>query len=685
MTKRCFGNKTRIASAVATALATLLPSAYAQSQTPSDSGDTGPVYNLDRITIISTRARETTEESGRSITLIQRDELDREQAQSIAAALSSEPNIDSVGGPRPLNQSVNIRGLSNSRVLQTLDGVRQNFQSGHRPDYLLPPELVSRIEVIKGPASSLWGSGAIGGVVALQSLSPHELMPDGEDFGGLLKTGHNNNNDLQSSVSAVAGRQGSLGWLLGGYYRDGNNLEHGDGTTLEGSEMLDRGGLAKLEWQIDPDQSLNLSYLEVDTDGQVPSNGAAVITSTSNFLIDRETRSRNLRMGYNLNTDSPLLNAELILWRNEVEMDETRVSDGRADSTELDAYGFNFSNQSDLNRWRLLYGLDGYRESFNGERSGGSRPNPPDAESDHLGLFLQARLDLTRSWTAEIGGRIDHFSTEATGLGDRSDSAFSPAASIRWTPVTWGGLTLRHERAFRAPSSEEMYTTGTHFCMFPGFCNTFVSNPNLDSEEAANTELIAGGHWQGLLGDDDELRLKLALFENRVDNFIEQIVIDPTFAPVMDPGYTTWINVDEARLRGFELSSTYRVQGLKVKLGYGVTRGVDLDTDEDLTNIPADTLKADLSYSFLDDRLLTGVNIEHARDQNRTDYEENSASTRYGGYTLSDLYARWSPAMAPGLAVDLKINNLTDKHYRQAWESLDAAGREVILSTTYRF
>ncbi|SEA05531.1 TonB-dependent hemoglobin/transferrin/lactoferrin family receptor [Marinobacterium iners] len=664
------------------AISAVLSSTCAAAETKTPKSE--PVYELNELTIRATRLGESVVSSRRSVGVIDTDEMEQRQPQSVPDALRAVPNVSVAGGSRPLNQTVNIRGLSGSRVLQTVDGVRQDFSSGHRPDYLLPPELISRVEVLKGPVSSLWGSGAIGGVVAQETLSADDLLEGDENFGGLIKTGHNSNSDLQASVAALAGREGSASWMLGGFYRDGNNLEHGDNSSLEGSEILDRGGIAKLDWKVDQDQALDLSYVEVKTAGQVPSNGAAVSNASSNFMIDRDTRSRNLRLGYHLDTASPLLNANLMVWRNQVEMEESRLSDGRQDSTQMDAYGFTLNNLTSLGQMQFLYGIDAGREEFSGQRSGNGRPVPPDAESDKLGAFLQADIALNEHWSARLGGRYDHFETDAEGLGSRSDSAFSPSAALTWSPVIWGSLSLRHERAFRAPSSEEMYTTGTHFCMGPGFCNTFASNPDLDAEKAANTELVANAHWAELLGGDN-LELQMAVFENEVDDFIEQIVVGPSFFPVMDPGYTTWVNVDKARLRGFEVSAAYKLQNLKIKLGYGLTRGKDLQTGEDLTNIPADTFTADISHGFWNEQLLAGVRLEHARAQNRTGYEENTSGIRYDGYTLTDLYLSYTPKAIPGLDLNLTVNNLTDKHYRRAWESLDEAGRELILSTTYRF
>ena len=170
-----------------------------------------------------------------------------------------------------------------------------------------------------------------------------------------------------------------------------------------------------------------------------------------------------------------------------------------------------------------------------------------------------------------------------------------------------------------------------------------------------------------------------------MDNFIEQIVVGPFFFPVMDGGYTTWVNVDEATLNGGEISASYVRGGLSLTTSYGLVRGEDDKTNEDITNIPADTLKLDLAYNFSALNLMTGVRYTYADNQNRTNYEENTSDTTYDSYGVTDLYASWSPASMSNLRFDLNVNNLEDKHYRRAWEELYEAGREVIVSARYQF
>lgn len=291
-------------------------------------------------------------------------------------------------------------------------------------------------------------------------------------------------------------------------------------------------------------------------------NAAAQLNTSSNPLIDRENKTRNLSFDYRIDGLSPLLNIQALAYWNEVDMSEQRVSDGRADQTNLDVYGFNFNNRSDWEAVTLLYGVDGYREEFKADRAGTSRPARPRATSDTWGAFIQASVSLTEQWRIELGARYDRFATEARQLDqDRSDSYWSPSAALVWRPTGNTEVVLRHDRAFRAPGAEELYTTGAHFCLTPTMCNTFLPNPDLDPEKAANTELLGRVHFEQVLGGD--LILQGAVFRN---------------------------NVDEAVLKDFEIGADYRVESLRWQVSYGQTRGEDRDTGEDLINIPADAL-----------------------------------------------------------------------------------------------
>ncbi|BFM10572.1 TonB-dependent hemoglobin/transferrin/lactoferrin family receptor [Simiduia litorea] len=643
------------------------------------------VFKLKSVLVSASRMAQESDKVDRSLTIIGRDELVQMQPVSIAEALKAEPNVDVAGGPRAYNQSVNIRGLEGNKVLQTIDGVQQRFESGHRPSYFLDPILISQIEVVKGPTSSLWGSGALGGVVASNTISASDLLAPTDNLGGIIKTGYTDNSEQSTTTLAVGGRTDTVDMLLSGYYRDGDNVVMGNGDELAGSSTRDQGVLIKADWTVSETQQLALNVRRAETVGQVPTNGSANSNGSSNFDINRDQRVQSGQIDYYLNTASPLLNAHAVAYVKDVTMDESRVSDNRTDSTQSQTVGLNISNVSELSGIRLLYGVDGYIESFDATREGANRPTPPEAETEAYGAFLQMTLPLAQRWHAEMGLRYDDFSTRADNLNQsRSDNATSPSAGIFWQTKDWLQIGLRHDQAFRAPSSEEMYSSGYHFCMFPGFCNAFVPNPDLIAETAANTEALAKLAFDNVWGQD-ALRINASVFENNIDNFIEQIVTSPSFAPVMNPGYTTWVNVDKATISGFEIAANYQQAQWQLQASYGQSRGRDDNSGADLTGIAADKLSLDGSYQFFEAQFTLGARLIHAKEQNRTDDKSGAEPARYAAYTVGDLYARWQPSSLPKLQMDLTLKNIGDIYYRSAWSELYEQGRAASVSAHYVF
>lgn len=643
---------------------------------------------MEEIKITATRNAEQSATLSRNITVIDKTELDEIQATSVPQTVAHLPNVTLGGGPREDVQNVNIRGLGDNQVLQLVDGVRQNFMSGHRPTYFLDPELIKSVEVVKGPSSALWGSGALGGVISQNTIHAADLLGT-RDFGGFIKQGYHSNSDKWLTTTALAGRFENLDWLVSGFYRDGNDTEVGNGKNLQGSAARDKGVMAKVDWFIDDAQTATVNLRSSEVDGEIPSNGAANVDS-SNFMIHRQNQTDHASVDYRLNPDSDWLNAQLMLYWNNTEMQEYRLSDRRSDRTEIETLGLNLNNRTELGDISFIYGVDGYQDKLTTSRGGLNRPAPPHATTEVWGAFTEVHIPFADAWRLELGGRYDYFSTEAKNLNnDRSDNAFSPSVALVWQTTDKLNLTLRYDEAFRAPTAEELYTTGTHFCITSSACNTFLANPDLKAEESQNIEFIADFKTQDVFNHRDRFGINAAVFYNNVDNFIEQRVDNPVFSSLpfppffsIDAGHTTYNNVDEARLKGFELTFNYGLEAFAAALSYGQTRGEDKQTGEKLSGIPADKWVLDLSQRFINHNVKTGIRVSHIQAQNRTPSDD---SRNYDRYTLADIYATWEPLTMPNLKLDLSVNNLTDQYYRVAFQELYMPGRDVRLAVRYQF
>ncbi len=651
---------------------------------------------FDEVLVSATRIQEKVSESSRSAAVVGEEQLAEKQGDSVAEVLKTEANINIANGPRASAQQVEIRGLSGQRVLQTIDGARQNTSAGHRGTFFMDPELLSSVEVVRGPASSLWGSGAIGGVVSQNTKSAREMLDEGQSFGGYLKQGYETNGQRSKSSGAIYGTKGSIDWLLNGSYSDGDNIKAGNDNTLENSASRSRSGLAKFGWQLDEAQRLQLSGRINEISEAVPSNPATDV-SNSVPLVRRDSKDSNLTLDYSLAPSSnALLDLDAKFYWNKTDYDENRLTKGQFDTTEYETLGFSIANRSQWQGLKLTYGLDGYRDQIETFRDdsgqSGQRPGNIDGESRVWGAFVAANIALGENWSLDPALRYDSFENESNNLGHSSDDdALSPSLALVWKTAPWLTLSARYDEAFRAPSVEEMYSSGTHYCIPPipnflpnGLCNTFEVNENLKAEKAKNKELKADMRFAELAGND-ELALSLSVFRNDVDDFIEQRVTNPLHGiPGLEQN-TRWDNVDKARLTGFELTGKYRINQTRLSLSYGQTEGKDRHDGGYLANIPANKLVLDLSQGIMAGDMKLGTRVSYNASQDRV--PEDNPVNRYQDYTLWDVYLAWEPAMGTfeGLRVDFAIENIGDEEYIQAWQTLMDQGRNFKLSARYRF
>lgn len=355
----------------------------------------------------------------------------------------------------------------------------------------MDPELLKSIEVLRGPASSLWGSGALGGVVAQNTKSAQDFLAPDETFGGYFKQGYETNGSRTKTSGAIYGQQDSIDWLLNGSYYDSNNIKTGNDETLNNSASQGSSGLAKFGWQADEASRLELSARASKNNELVPSNPSAAVSS-SVPLVRRKTDDQNLTLSYSLNpANNPYLDTKMQVYWNSTDYDEDRITKGQQDSTEFRTVGINLNNSSRLGNTLLTYGVDGFRDTIETTRddSGqvGQRPENIDGETTVWGAFTRADIELTQTLNLDAGLRYDSFKNDSHNLNLSSDdNELSPSLGLVWQTQPWLTLSARYDQAFRAPTVEEMFSSGTHYCIPPipgflpqGLCNTFAVNSDL--------------------------------------------------------------------------------------------------------------------------------------------------------------------------------------------------------------
>jgi len=627
---------------------------------------------LDAVTTTATRTPQVAGDVAAPISVIPREELRRRQPTSLQNIIGDLPGVEADGIPRASVQQPQIRGLGGDRVITTLDGVRQNFSSGHRGRFFFEPELLRQVDVLRGPASMLYGSGAIGGVIALRTIEAEDIIRPGRATGFFLSQGYDTNGGRWRSSAASAFRAGDFDGLVAYARNAGNNIVDGAGNTIPFTDPTTQTVLARLGWNPLPGMRFGFSFMHREEDQIIPS---AANTTTTSDITDRALRAQQFALNFNwAPPDNPWLDLRAQIYRNAVELNERRIIplDNRRDTTELETLGLSVQNTSRFSlfgaeRHALTLGFDGYTDTQLGRRNGAPRNQFPEASQDVLGLFVQNEINWGPA-TLTAGLRYDRFDQEATGQRNVTNDRLSPRVSFAYRVTPWMQPYISYAEAYRAPGLAQLYNSGVHFpiSFFPRpVFNTFVPNPNLRPETSRNLEAGVNFRFRDALVAGDSLRFRASAFRNNLDDFIETIVTATT---------TEQRNVTRARIQGLEFEGQYDSGTWFAGLGASLLRGENRSQGGPLALIPAHKLSLSLGRRFQEQGVTLGGRVQLVAEQGRKpiDLQTGTRPQPTPAYALADLFVTYAPPEGPlaGLRFDLGVANLFDvRHRRLAWDS----------------
>lgn len=690
-----------------------------QDESDADSrdapGDTPVVLNLapdislDTIVVSATRTERPRFTTPASISTIRRESIETIQPYGYQDLFESIPGVSIQGGPRRIAEEPSIRGFADEQVVIRIDGTRQNFNKAHGGRFLLDPDLVRSIEVLRGASSSVYGSGALGGVFVFETLNGRDLTGGRDGYGARLKGGFQSNGEEWSSFNTLYGQSGRFDFLGSFVYRDvGEDLEDGSGNDILASRDEISNGLVKLGLQSAEHHRVELAVDLFDNAGRNPPNSNEAATATN--LVDRDTERTNARLRYRFDDpENRWINLDTALYRNDVETREFRLDDGRIDSTDFDTIGFELTNTTQLGTIvttsgttgagepvRLTYGVEFYTDEQAGTRNGADRVQFPDAEVEYRAGFIQAEVPLGAGLSVIPGLRFDAFEYTAAGdFQDRDEDEVSPRVALGWQPHESVYLWAEYAEAFRAPSLTELFADGVHFTvpLGPGrvVINEFVPTPNLKAEQSEQVQIGGRFRQRNLFDAGVDFQIDAVWHESRIENFVDQVVVfisgDPVFDPVtrtlVFPGITTNFNVD-AEIEGFEVDA--RLSG---DIGYLQASLAALDsrrkgpTGGSLASVQPDRATLGAGLFLLGRELTVGAELVAATD--RRDLPAGALGTP--GFGKTDVFANYVPDRGPlaGFEFRLAVDNLFDKDYRIHPNAIEQPGRSIRLSIARDF
>ncbi|MBA3320708.1 MAG: TonB-dependent receptor [Pyrinomonadaceae bacterium] len=444
----------------------------------------------EQVTVTATGSEQSVFEAFQSVTVLDNLRLVEEAHPSIGEVLDKEPGIAKrsfgPGAARPV-----IRGFDGDRVLILQDGVRTGSLSSQSGDHGEPIDVLSleRLEVVKGPATLLYGSNAIGGVV--NAVTGHDYAHKGVR-GYLTTTG--------GTTSDQAGVSGGLELGVGNFmiWGNGSGQRTGDYDTPLGpvpnSKTRSAGGLGGFGYYADKgffsasygydNRRYGVPFAATFEGGEVEGTnvGALQDGNKGEGQIDLAMRRHDLRFNGGFRNLGAFVDAFRL---------SLSYSDYQHRELEGDVTGTTFNNQQFIYRGvfdqrksgRLTgsFGFSGFTRDY--EVIGAEALSPP-VEQNTFAIFSLQEVDFERV-RFQLGGRVERNKYTPLGLPERTFTGFSGAAGMRVGLWRDGAFVANYTRSYRAPALEELYNNGPHI----GNLTFEIGNPNLKRERSDGLDL----------------------------------------------------------------------------------------------------------------------------------------------------------------------------------------------------
>ena len=603
------------ALAIASVAATASDTAISAGTAMSDDADAEPASNdepsrIDTILVTGTRIEQTTTETGSTVRVIDAAEIEALGFSHALDAIATAPGVTvNQNGTFGGSASVRIRGASSDQTLVLIDGVSVNDASapGGGFDFArLDTENIERVEILSGPQSTLWGTDAIGGVVAITTKRPGPGL-GGNLFAqagayGTVRGGASLSNAGSAGDYRLAATRLNTNGLSRSDARNGNTEDDG----LQSLTLSAQGGL-----NLPGGMHLDGSLLWNDSEAEFDS----FLFGAQGNVADGDELSETEELSGHLALQAPLLDGRLdnLLLVGRAEIDRRNFSDG--------SLSFQARGERTLFRYQGTLAIDARNTLAVGAEREESTANQRDSSLN--GLFALYEWQPVEALTLTGGLRSDHHEKFGSQTTARIAAAYRPASGVTLRG-SWG-------QGFKAPT---IFQT-TFFC-----CGATSANEALAPERSEGFDI--GAEWRSSSGRG---HLSLTLFRQDTEH-----LIDFSFAI---GGYQ---NIDEVESKGIEVAAGWNVtRSLALSANYAYIKATEGDGTA-LRRLPRHS--SDIVLSFDPAGPFSGNVLLRYNGR-----ETNGDGSRLNDWTRIDINARYQ--VTDRFELFGRIENLLDAHYQQ--------------------
>jgi hemoglobin/transferrin/lactoferrin receptor protein len=696
----------RVISALTVASAFGATVSLAQQSVPSDSSQ---ATLLNKVTVTATRTPKTVFRTASPVLVVDSGRIRQTLANGVAEVLRESPGLDITGTGANQGRPV-IRGQRGQRILLLEDGIRLN-NSRRQQDFgeipaLVSQESIDRVEVVRGPASVLYGTDAIGGVINLITVQPGYPV-GGNNFGGRVSYRYSTNDRQQRPSGLVKGQVGRFGFAIGGSYRDARAYDapaghFGEVTLDDDTRVMDTGVRdeseeASASYRITPHQSVSMKFSRYEAHragfGFVENAALDAIDAPTIEIRYPDQKYQKLSVRYRSNGLS-LGFADRFDFTGYTSENERDLTLGvfvpfgpgtppgagvRVDSrnfTDINTLGMRAEAAKVFGRSVVTYGLDFFRDrSDNSDSSvttvmGFGPPHPqlndtattPNAAFTSFGIFAQSDLAITDRLSAVLGARWQTVNAKtrrtariAASRTASSDNTIVGAANLLYRVTDHVNLVGSVGRAFRSPNLIERFFSGAT----PEGSGYQLPNADLKPEWSVDVDLGAKVSTSWFYGE-------AFVFRNDVHDGIR---IQPSGSKVGQfPAYQN-VNVDHIRDKGVEALAQVRFPlGFTAGSSYTEFKSKNvLDASNPVGDTYSSKITATFGWQAPSGRFRAEYAVRANGDRKDVDLGTSLIGPVLPGFTTHSLRAGARVFDIHGVSNELNVavSNLTNKLYAE--------------------
>jgi hemoglobin/transferrin/lactoferrin receptor protein len=684
----------RLATALLGGVASgFLGSAAAQAQTTTIDQHGRNITLLERL-VIGAGAPKVAIDTPQAVTVVDQADIDQAQATTIGEVLDTVPGVTMIGSDRVLGESFNIRGIGTaetsgdeSRIIVTVDGARKFYEQYRMGSFFSDPELYKKVEVLRGPASStLYGSGALAGVINFTTKDGSDFIKDGQT-GAVRVKGQYSSNGNGTLASGLVAHRFNEGFdvLATGNWRRSDDFTLANGGVLSGSSFDSWSGLVKgtARFGDNDEEVVRLSYQKWMSDAE-DQDYAQTGTVAAFGLVDREVTDQTAVLSYeNADSDNPWVDLKANVSFSDTAVVQSDASIGPLGDAEYAyrTWQANIENTSEFagENWvnYLTYGIQASHQdriAFS-TLTGTNTPisTHPEGKDTRLGLYVQDELVLDDRLTLITGARGDFVwqTPEVTSSGQTAveDFASSPKIAALYDFNDYVSIFGSLAHTERLPTLDELYQ----------YSGTRTISLGLEKESSNNIEAGFAISGNDLFFDGDEAAIKTTGFYSALSDLIQANpsgFVGPYFS-----------NIANARIYGVEVEGSYESERLFGRVAYTALFGQNVDTGVALTSIPAHKLVATVGGRAPELELEYGVKATFAAPAGTGVTPSAGGPAATDGYITADLFASWKPSYGAfeGMEARFSVENVFNADYRDNQNPDRSIGRTFKLTLAKQF